>query len=259
MKHLIAAAALALLAGIATAQTKVGYIDIDQITRKSKPVSGMMDKIKDEIETIQKEIASRDTKIRDLKADLKKNDGVLSTSDTDAKRKEITRLQNELDEYRVRGERKAREVDSRVLEPMLKTILFRVEDVAKEKGIDIVLRGEAVIYGTKAVDLTDDVIERLNAEGGATTGSTEARAGSRTPAAKSETTKAKPETTPAEEATPEPDSVLPLSDAPKTDEKKATATPQPERKETATGDAKKPEATKAPAGRGRAVDRQPEL
>lgn len=155
------------------AQTKVGYVDVDRVTRKAKAVNQAMESVQSDIEELQKQIDEKRQQIRDLEADVQRTEGVVAPSELEKKRKEIKKLKDELEDLAYRAERKARELDATVFEPLMKRILFAIQDVAKEKKYDIILRGEAVLYGTTAADITDDVIKKLNEER-ATTASTPA-------------------------------------------------------------------------------------
>jgi outer membrane protein len=146
----------------ASAQTKVGYVDVDRVTRKAKAVNQAMDHVQSGIEELQKQIDEKRQQVKELEADVQRSEGVVAPGEIEKKRKEITRLKNELDDLAYRAERKARELDATVFEPLMKRILFAIQDVAKENKYDIILRGEAVLYGTSAVDITDEVIRKLN-------------------------------------------------------------------------------------------------
>ena len=184
-----------LLASSAPAQTKIAYVDIDRVTSKAKPVNSLMNDIQGQIEVLQKEIDAKRKQAAELDADIKRSDGVLAKEEVDKKRKELMRLQNDLDDLRLKGEKKMREVDQTVFEPVLKKILFCIQDIAKEQKIDIVLRGEAVLYGTSGVDISDAVIKKLNSDNAATSGT---RAAAKTePAATPEPAPAEAVATPA--------------------------------------------------------------
>ncbi len=157
------------LTAFAYAQTKVGYVDVDRVTRKAKAVNQAMDSVQSDIETLQKQIDEKRQQIRDLEADVQRSEGVIAASEIEKKRKEIARLRNELDDLAYRAERKARELDATVFEPLMKRILFAIQDVAKENKYDIILRGEAVLYGSTGADITDEVIRKLNEQAAAET------------------------------------------------------------------------------------------
>ncbi len=165
IERIIALSALALLLCFqAVAQTKVGYVDVDRVTRKAKAVNQAMESVQSDIEDLQKQIDDKRQQIRDLEAEVQRSEGVVAASEIEKKRKELKKLRDELEDLAYRAERKARELDATVFEPLMKRILFEIQDVAKEKKYDIILRGEAVLYGTTGADITDDVIRKLNEE-----------------------------------------------------------------------------------------------
>lgn len=223
------AAAPADAAAVAAPTGRIGYVDIDKVTAKAKQ-SAAMDKISTQVKDIQRQYQERIDKIRDLEREISRTKGVVSADETNRKQKEVTRLKNEIDELEVRHKRELQRIDETVFAPLVKQIGYAIEDVAKERGFDIVLRGEAVFYGSPAVDLSDDVIRKLDFSG-ETPGSS-ARNSSRAQEPKKE------ELRPAftEEKAPE-----------KKNEEKA-----PEKK------SEEPAARKTPAARTRPVDRQSE-
>lgn len=241
----------------AKAQTKVAYVDIERITSKAKPVSAMMTDIEQQVKGLQSEIESKMKKLRELKAEAQSTEGILSKDEQDKKRKEVLRLQNELDELEGRARRKMREMDSTVFEPLMKRIMFVIEDVAKEKKVDIVLRGEAVIYGATAVDLSDEVIKKLNEGSGATPPKSQATKGPDEPVP-SATREPDPQAATNPEVAPSPTAIP--------EETAATPTPAPTAERPLGGaprirttrprEAGQPQSS-APRGE-RPVDRQPE-
>jgi hypothetical protein len=143
------------------------------------------------------------------------------------------------------------EVDDTVFEPILKKILFAVQDVAKEQKYDIVLRGEAVLYGATATDITDDVINRLK-EDASPVGTIMPKAGK----GETDTVKAaKPESTPANKASDTPAAkpdVVPQTSEPS---KAVPSVKLPFRSTIMRSSEQKSAGTSVPV---RPVDRQPE-
>ncbi len=182
MKLLAAAAATALLYAIgpatlvaqssaesdettpaAASSGRIGYVDIDKITSKAKQ-SAAMDKLSEDVRRIQKEFQGKLDKQRELEREIEKSRGVVSADETSRKQREVNRLKNEIEELELSYKRELQKIDDTLFTPLVKQIGYSIEDVAKERGFDIVLRGEAVFYGSPAVDLTDDVIAKLDLE-----------------------------------------------------------------------------------------------
>lgn len=212
-----------LLPSVAIAQSKVGYVDIDRVTAKSVAVNSAMGSVQDKVKKFQEDLETKKKKLRDLEADIKRTEGVVSSDEQNRKKKEAITVRNEMDDLELQAKREMQKLDDTFFAPTLKRIVYAIQDVAKEKELELVVRGEAVLYGSDSADITEDVIRKLNAEEGKPAGKTSSDA----PAAKS---------TPAAD--------------PKA---AATATPAA----TSSPAAATPRGTTRPAG-SRPVDRQPD-
>lgn len=164
LKVCLTAFALILSCGVnAIAQTtRVAYVDIDKVTENSDRINKAMNNVAKRVEGIQEEYASKRARLTELKAEIKRGEGVLAESELKKRREESAKLEKEVVDLEYERLREMQKLDTTLFEPMLKTIVLAIEDVAKEKNIDLVLRGEAVIYGAKVADITDDVVKKLN-------------------------------------------------------------------------------------------------
>ncbi|MCX7019887.1 MAG: OmpH family outer membrane protein [Candidatus Sumerlaeota bacterium] len=224
-------------------ETRIGYVDVDRVTSKAKPVNNLMGSAAEQIKKLQGDIETKTRQITGMEADIKRTDGILAKEESDKKRKEVLRLRNEADDLMTKARQKSREVESTVYEPLLKKIGAAIQDVAKERNIEIVLPGAAVLYGSPAADLTDDVIRKLNEDAGDATRDTRAssKEDSKTPAdaekiRTAETGTAKPAEDPAPEtktAAPAATAATPIADAgattqePQTPPQQTQAAPAP--------------------------------
>ncbi len=141
---------------------RIAFVDLGRITDKAKQQAVAMDSISAEVRRIQTDVQGKLDKMRDLEREIQKSDGVVSSDELAKKRREVNKLKDELDALETKYKTQMRRMDETILEPLVKKIGYAIEDVAKERGFDLVLRGEAVFYGNPAVDLTDDVIKHLD-------------------------------------------------------------------------------------------------
>ncbi len=148
------------------AQTnRVAYVDIDRVTEQSDRINKAMDSVSGRVETIQKELEEKRRRLVDIKAEVRRGEGVLAESEMKKRRDESTKLEKEIVDLEYEGRRELQKLDTTVFEPMIKTIVLAIQDVAREKNIDLVLRGEAVIYSADVADITQDVVKKLNSPG----------------------------------------------------------------------------------------------
>ena len=230
------------------AQSKIGYVDIDRVTEKARAVNEGMKKVGEKIKKVQAQLNEKKEKLRALQEEISKSEGVLSREEQDKKRKEANTLRNEIDDLDIQTRRDMQRLDDEFFQPMLKKIVWAIQDVAKERKMDMIVRGEAVLYGHDSVDISEDVIKKLNVSDSEDEASTSTRTTKKTdgaaPKEKSSETESPARTPRPIVATPETEAVPDPTPAVRTPlRQEMGATPRP--------------AVTRPAGT-RPVDRQPE-
>lgn len=146
------------------AQGKVAYVDIDRVTEHSRSVNKTFLEIESKIKAFQEEIDAKTKLLQSLRDEIKKGEGVVADTELKKKRADALKLEEELTDLQYQGKREFQKLDATVFEPTIKEIILNIQEVAKEKNIDLVLRGEVVIYASDNVDITEAVIEKMNGQ-----------------------------------------------------------------------------------------------
>ncbi len=116
-------------------------------------------------EALEKEFAPRAAELQKMDAEGKELSDKMPTlkgqEAVDAKR-HLDQLQSE---FNLKGRALQEDQNKRVQEEQVK--LFRlvqqaVDTIAKERGLQLVLRGEGVVFATQAVDISSEVIARVS-------------------------------------------------------------------------------------------------
>ena len=164
-------------AGVASAQEaakapRVAVIDMARVSAESllgKTYAAQLEKLQNDITAEatrkQTELAKLDTAIKTLQDELEKQGAVLSQEERDKKQQEIVRLgrsrqgfledgQAEINRMRERAQQQAQSINN---EFQLK-VRPVVEQVAKDKGYDLVLDAQVAYTINKDFDITRDVI-----------------------------------------------------------------------------------------------------
>jgi len=155
-----------LVSASAYAQAKIGVVDADQVILKSAKGKKFMtdmdalaqqkkaaiDKVVSEAQALQKEYQSKAASLsEDKRVEMEKrlSDYQIQVKrmNDDAKRELNLKQQEQLEKFR------------KMLQPI-------VEQLAKERGLDVVFsRAQSgIVYLSPAVDLTDEVIKRFDAQ-----------------------------------------------------------------------------------------------
>ncbi len=141
---------------------RIAFIDIERIIEDSSAVRRAMEGMDSELATRAREIDEKEREFRRLRFELDRQLRVISQEESQRRYEELGTLQEDIDRLKFEFEMdlKARE---RQIEPMLERIYNIIADVAEREGVDIVLRGEVVIWGNTASDMTPSVVEELDA------------------------------------------------------------------------------------------------
>ena len=78
-----------------------------------------------------------------------------------AKQKEIDAHQKAFDEFQAKAEADLLDLEKKRVQILLGKLYDIVQEVAKEEGVSVVVDKKAILFGQKAVDLTDKLLERV--------------------------------------------------------------------------------------------------
>ncbi|MFQ6672507.1 MAG: OmpH family outer membrane protein [Candidatus Tectimicrobiota bacterium] len=162
------ACATLLLAGPGAAEpVKIGYIDIDKIINESVPGQQAIQKLREDFERRAAELKKMEEELKKLRQELDTKGSVMSMErrrqleeEYRGDRRDLKRaIRDNNEEFNIKRKQ--------VLVDFLPKILTTVKAIGNEKGYTLILRKEPniLLYSADQVDLTNEVIARLNAEG----------------------------------------------------------------------------------------------
>jgi len=137
---------------------KIGYVDIFKIFNDYEKTKEYDEKLEAKKNAAEKELEKK-------KEIIEKLQGKLDLLKEGEKVKEEERLSKEIKEYRDL-EREAltdikKERDEK-MKDIVEDIDKIIKDYAKKNGFDIIINSSAVLYGVKAMDVTDEILKISN-------------------------------------------------------------------------------------------------
>ena len=150
----------------APAPTYIAVISQELALAKSKVGAYVAEKLKEldkQIDTeFEPELAPLRTQAQQLNAEASALSPETLSTRTDLQRRgqEIRMKLAELGDWKKRQMEATRE---QALKPVLKAYEMAVNAVIKERGIQILLPGQATLYRTSSVDITQDVVNKIDA------------------------------------------------------------------------------------------------
>jgi Skp family chaperone for outer membrane proteins len=143
---------------------KIGYVDLDQVAQKAKIIRTVVSTVESDLKKQQDEIDAKLERYRVLRDSLAKQDTILTEDEKETRRKELRDLKNEIDDLQYQVNKELRRSEREMIDPAVDKIMKAISDVGKEKGYDLILRSEFVLYGKDSHDITGEIVDKLNAE-----------------------------------------------------------------------------------------------
>ena len=140
----------------------VALVNVEQVLAEALPVRAALDSVDAEVAARQRELAQREEALREMTQTYRAQASLWSEEVRSQQQREIIEESLELEELEsgLRSFLDAREAD--VIRPIFERITEAIRQVAEEKGIDLVLRSDAAVYSAQSLNLTEEVIERIN-------------------------------------------------------------------------------------------------
>ncbi|WP_456463731.1 OmpH family outer membrane protein [Persephonella sp.] len=155
---------LLFVAGTTLAQN-IAYVDVQKVMNQSKKGQEFKKEIKSKVEYYQKKLYEIDKKISSIEKQLESP--VLSEEAKKKKRKELADLKSEGQKIQQEAEEELSQMKAKAERELIIQIREITEKYAKEKNIDLVFIGGAlggVVYFDKSIDITDEILKRLDEE-----------------------------------------------------------------------------------------------
>lgn len=143
----------------AQSQARIGFTDAD-ILIGAMPESKTMQQ---QLQTYQKKLqevgASKESYLQAQIEDYRAKVSVLSTQGKAEMEKKIQEMQIDLQKYVAESEQNLAQKNFELMKPILTKVNDAITRVAKQKGLEIVLKHDAILYidETKVLDITLDV------------------------------------------------------------------------------------------------------
>jgi len=146
-------------------QIKIGVIDSNRIIQESVPGKNFLSTFETQRRQKQDEIAARDAKLREDQANYQKQMLSLSEEARSRTEKDIAQRQLELQRLREDADRDLRSYYQDGIMDIERRVIPIIEQVAKEKGLILVLENapqRGILFVDPSIDITDEVIARFD-------------------------------------------------------------------------------------------------
>lgn len=146
--------------GVAQAQGRVGYVNLERILRDSAPAIRAQKKIEQEFAKRDQELGKMSEQLKRQREALEKNAVTLSDSERSKREREFADLNREF----LRKQREAREDFNQRRNEELSGVIERanraVKQIAEAEKFDVIF--QEAVWASPRIDITDKVIKALD-------------------------------------------------------------------------------------------------
>jgi outer membrane protein len=159
--------------GVAVAQQgpSIVYLDSDRLGAEAPSLQAARQQMQREMARIESqaevELAPLQQEFQQLVQDFQQQQGMMTPERRQQQQQLLTQKQQELQRKGEQFERQAQEKQSEILGPALERINVVIDELRQERGYSFILdtASGAVISANPALDITTEVLRRLNAQG----------------------------------------------------------------------------------------------
>lgn len=159
---LILAAAIMALSAPVMAETRIGVVDLRQALFASDDAKAFSETLQKDFSADEAEVRKAQEKARELQERLQKDGAMMN----EAERKELAgKFQQQVQEFNMLKQRLDSTVAQRkqkFLEEARPEVDAAVKELLEENNLDLILPSEAVVYVKPEMNLTSQLLEKLN-------------------------------------------------------------------------------------------------
>lgn len=146
------------------ADMKIGIIDLNKIMQESEAAKEAKGMLLMDVEAKREVLKEKETAARKMEEELKAKDSVLSEEAKEKKREAFLESVKELRSLRDGMEDELKKKEARLLNEIGNEVRDIAVKIQKKRDLSIVIEKSAVVIQGDGVDITDEVIEKYDAE-----------------------------------------------------------------------------------------------
>jgi len=159
---LVAVAACA-FSGVARAEQKIGYVDLQRALTEVDEGKTAKSKLKAEFDKRQKQLDAEQQALKQDKEDLDKRQMAMTEDARMAKQQELMGKLQEVQQHYVKMQGELSDQERQMTQAIFTKMQGIIGQIAQSEGLTFVFdKGAGLVYAPASLDLTNDLIRRYN-------------------------------------------------------------------------------------------------
>ena len=144
-------------------EIRFGFVNTAQIMNEVPQADAARERLKNEFKSRDEKIVALQNDLKTLEDDINKNSPIMSESIRNSNERKVVSLKRDIKRAKEEFNEDLNIRRNEELAKLQKQVYETIVAVAKEKNYDVIL-GDSVLFASKRVDLTGQVIEKLKRE-----------------------------------------------------------------------------------------------
>lgn len=141
---------------------RVGVVNIQALMEQAPQTKAAMDALQEEFAPRQREFAAKQKEFEDLRVKAEKDFTVMGGTERDNAERELRELQREVTRLQNEFREDLNLRQNEELGKLQRTLLKDIQDYAEAEGYDLIV-GDGVLYASSAVNITNNVLQAVEA------------------------------------------------------------------------------------------------
>jgi outer membrane protein len=152
------------LAATASAEVKIGFVDMKNVIAKSESGSKAMEQLKTQFKDMKDNLDAQKKSLDALKDELQKQSMMLSQEAKQDKEAQYKRKVRDFQDMGQNYQRKLQQAEQTLSKPIIDKLLQVVQDYGKKNGFTAIFDKQAsgLVFHQDSVDVTNAIIAELN-------------------------------------------------------------------------------------------------
>ena len=141
-------------------ETKIGVVSLQAVVERAPQTKAVMEALREEFAPRERQIVAKQKEIEDLQAKVQKDLAVMGETERRNAEKNLRDLGREFERMRTEYQEDSNLRQNEEFGVLQRNVLKEVQDFAKAQGYDLII-GDAVLYVSSAVNITEDVLNAV--------------------------------------------------------------------------------------------------
>jgi len=148
-----------------TEDLRIGYVDLQKALNESEAGKQAKEKFKGEVDRMEQSLEKRKQEVEKLKDELEKKGLLLKEEERESLERDYRQKMRDFERQYKDSQQELQIKDRDMTGRILEDLRLVIQNMGEQGSYTVILEGNntVVLYGSKAIDLTDSVIKTYNA------------------------------------------------------------------------------------------------